>query len=184
MRRALYVLFARLFADGLDADLYRRVRSGGLDDLAQAQAVDLFSDLLDADDPESAAVELGAEYARLSDLVSLRASEYSGTTEDSVIALDAFLREHELAVGEHVDLPHDHIALILGVMGELAQREGSGADEDAPAHARAFFLRHILPWVPAVLAEVSSQADRRFYRGLAVMLSAFLATERQHYQDA
>ncbi|MHC4941101.1 MAG: TorD/DmsD family molecular chaperone [Planctomycetota bacterium] len=184
VRRALYVLFGRLFAGDLTADLYRRVRSGGLDDLARIQGVDLFSDLLDADDAESAVVELAAEQARLDDLVSLRASEYSDTTGDPVLALDAFLREHELEVGHAVDLPHDHLALVLGVMGELAQREEEGRDEDAPLHARAFFLRHVLPWAPRALMEVSAQADRRFYRGLATMLSAFLETERRRYDAA
>jgi len=184
VRRALYVLFGRLFAGGLSAELYERVRAGGLDDLARIQGVDLFSDLLDASDAASAVVELGAEQARLEDLVSLRASDYTDATGDPVVALDAFLREHELAVGERLGLPHDHLAIVLGVMGELAQREEEGEDEDAGRHAAAFFRRHVLPWAPRALAEVSSAADRRFYRGLATMLSAFLESERRHYESA
>ena len=184
VRRALYVLFGRLFAGDLTADLFRRVRAGGLDELARIQGVDLFSDLLDADDAESAVVELAAEQARLSDLVSLRASDYSHATGDAVVALGAFLREHELEIDSDFDLPADHLALVLGMMGELAQREDESDDPDAALHARAFFHRHLLPWAPRALADVSAEADRRFYRGLATMLSAFLETERRRYEEA
>lgn len=184
VRRALYVLFGRLFAGNLTADLFRRVRSGGLDDLARVQGVELFSDLLDAGDAESAVVELAAEQARLSGLVSLRASDYTDTTGDAVASLGAFLREHELAVDDSLELPADHLAVVLGVMGQLAQREEEADDEDAALHARAFFRRHLLPWAPRALAEVSAEADRRFYRGLATMLSAFLESERRRYEEA
>ena len=67
-------------------------------------------------------------------------------------------------------------------MGELAQREeDEGADDDDASHARAFFLRHVHAWAPRALTEISANADRRFYRGVATMLSAFLASERKHY---
>ena len=184
VRRALYVLFGRLFAGGWSADLYEAVRAGGLDGLAAAQGVDLFSDLLDPDDPESAVAELTAEYARIDGTVSLRASDYSDATEDPVVALDAFLREHELTVEESLGLPHDHIALVLGMMGELAGREEESGDEDAALHAQAFFRRHVLPWASRAIAEMSAAADRRFYRGLAIMVSAFLESERQRFESA
>jgi len=181
VRRALYVLFGRLLAGTLTPEIYTRIRAGGLDDLARAQGVDLFSDLLDGSDAESTSVELAAEYARLDGHVSLRASDYTDATVDAVVALDAFLREHELTVDDGVDLPHDHLAVVLGVMGELAQREDAAEDEDTALHARAFFLRHVDSWVPRALVEVSAHADRRFYRGVTTMLSAFLASERGRY---
>jgi len=181
VRRALYVLFGRLLAGALTPEMYTRIRAGGLDDLARAQGVDLFSDLLDPADADSATVELAAEHARLDGHVSLRASDYTDATDDAVVALDAFLREHELGLHDQVDLPHDHIAVVLGVMGELAQHEDADEDEDTALYARAFFLRHIDPWIPRALVEVSANADRRFYRGVSTMLSAFLASERQRY---
>lgn len=181
VRRALYVLFGRLLAGALTPDIYTRIRAGGLDDLARAQGVDLFSDLLDASEAESACVELAAEHARLEGHVSLRASDYTDATDDAVVALDAFLREHELTLHEDVDLPHDHLSVVLGVMGELAQREESDDDGDTALHAQAFFRRHIDSWIPRALVEISAQADRRFYRGVSTMLSAFLASEREHY---
>jgi len=181
VRRALYVLFGRLLSGALSPTMYTRIRAGGLDDLARAQGVDLFTDLLDGADAESAAVELAAEHARLEDRVSLRASDYTDATDDAVVALDAFLREHELTLHEDVELPHDHLSVVLGVMGELAQREDESESADSTLHARAFFLRHVDSWVPRVLVEISANADRRFYRGVATMLSAFLASERERY---
>jgi len=186
VRRALYALFGRLLAGELSAELYERLRTGGLDGLAQAQGVDLFSDLLDERDAESSVVELGAEYARLTHQVSLRASDYSHATDDPVVALNEFLSEHELTIDKELPLPHDHLSLVLGIMGQLAQREddenGMAADDDAEFHAKAFFRRHVLPWAPRALAEVSAVGDRRFYRGIALMLSTFLETERARYQ--
>jgi len=181
VRRALYVLFGRLLSGAMTPDLYTRVRSGGLDELAKAQGVDLVSDLLDSEDAESAATELAAEHHRLVENVSFRASDYTDAAGDAVVALNAFLREHELSLLDDVDVPQDHFSVVLGVMGELAQREEESGDGDAELHARAFFLRHLDSWAPRVLVEISAAADRRFYRGIAKMLSAFLASERQRY---
>ena len=181
VRRALYVLFGRLLSGALTPELYTRVRAGGLDELAKAQGVDLVSDLLDAEDAQSAVTELAAEHARLTQRVSFRASDYTDAAGDAVVALDAFLTEHELSLLEDVDVPHDHLSVVLGVMGELAQREEENEDGDSALHARAFFLRHLDSWAPRVLVEISAGSDRRFYRGLMTMLSAFLASERQRY---
>ena len=45
VRRALYVLFARLLAGPPDAALYARLEAEGLKDLATVQGIDLTSDL-------------------------------------------------------------------------------------------------------------------------------------------
>lgn len=181
VRRALYVLFGRLLAGPPDADLYRRLRVGGLKSLADAQGIDLSSDLLDEDDAEASAAELSAEYARLADLVPLRESDYRDNGEDPVIALSRFLKEQKLRAPK--DLPCDHLSVTLGIMGELAQRAESG-------HARSlevamdFFRRHLAPWAPAALAEVAEKAERRYYKGVAAMASAFLESERRAYEAA
>lgn len=178
VRRALYVLFARLLAGPPDAALYRRLREQGLRRLAEAQGVDLTSDLLDETDPAASAAELQAEYERLAEEVSLRASDYAGGTEDPVVALTGFLREHGLEVDRGAELAVDHLAVALGIMGELAGQAEESGDADAGIRARAFFLRHIEPWAQRALADIADAADRRFYRGLAAMISAFLESER------
>ncbi len=182
VRRALYVLFGRLLAGPPDADLYRRLRAGGLKALAEVQGIDLSSDLLDENDAEASASELTAEYARLQDLVSLRASDYAGDGEDAVIALSRFLADHQLRATR--DLPCDHLSVTLGIMGELAEAAEARGDAPSRKTARDFFRRHIAPWALAALAEVSAKAERRYYRGVAAMASAFLESERRQYEAA
>ena len=182
VRRALYVLFARLLAGPPDSAFFARLRDGGLNDLAAAQGVDLTSDLVDETDGETSATELQVEYDRLRDTVSLRASDYAADAEDPVLSVSAFLAEHGLRVGGEVELPVDHLSVVLGVMGELAGQADTDADEDSHARARAFYLRHLLPWAQQALSELASTAERRFYRGLAAMVSAFLESERRQYE--
>jgi len=179
VRRSLYVLFARLLAAAPDATLYARLHAGGLRHLAEAQGVDLSSDLEDADDAERSAAQLSREYARLSNSLPLRAGAYAAGAEDSRVAMEAYLREHALRLEGEVDLPPDHLAVVLGVMGELAGRADREEDSDAPVRARAFFRRFVEPWAQRVLADLAAQADLRFYRGLAAMVSAFLESERR-----
>jgi len=174
------VLFARLFAGPPDAALYTRLRENGLERLAQAQNVDLTSDLLDPDDEDSCATELDAEYTRITEQVTLRESDYSGTTEDPVVAIGGYLTEQGLRIDTDADLPLDHLSFSLGIMGELVGREGG----DSEQHARSFFLRHLRPWAQHALTEVAEAADRSFYRGVAAMLSAFLGSESRLYQGA
>lgn len=181
VRRALYVLFGRLLAGPPDADLYRRLREGGLQTLADAQGIDLTSDLLDEDDADASASELSAEYSRLRDLVSLRESEHTEGGEDPVIALARFLAEKRLRTTE--DLPCDHLSVVLGIMGELAGAADTGGDA-AQRQAREFFRRHLGPWALAALADLSEKAERRYYRGIAAMASAFLETERRQHEAA
>jgi TorA maturation chaperone TorD len=182
VRKALYVLFGRLLAGPPDADLYRRLRGGGLKALADVQGIDLSSDLLDEDDAEACASELGAEYARLADSVSLRESDYRTDGEDPVIALSRFLAEHRLRATK--DLPCDHLSVTLGIMGELARAADESGDARSREVAGDFFRRHVAPWALAALAEVSGKAERRYYRGVAAMASAFLESERRHYEAA
>ena len=182
VRRALYVLFARLLAEPPDTALYARLQRDGLGRFAAVQGVDLTSDLVDAEDAESSAAELRAEYEELGARVSLRASDYAAGTEDPVAAVSAFLKEHRLEMA--ADLPCDHLAVALGVMGELVGQADAGGDAESRDRARAFFLRHLRPWAQSALTEVASHARRRYYRGLAAMVSAFLESERRAYEAA
>ncbi len=186
VRRALYVLFARLFAAPPDAPLFARLARNGLRDLAAAQGLDLTSDLVDEEDAEGCAAELAAEYDRLFHATSLRASDYAAGAEDPVAATSAYLREHALVLDQSVPLPTDHLSVALGVMGALAAQAEAAARRKEPealdlarTRGRAFLLRHLLPWSQSALTEVAARADRRFYRVLAAMASAFLESERR-----
>lgn len=185
VRRALYVLFARLLAGPPDAELFSRLRTGGLQHLAAVQGVDLTSDLEDDQDAETSAAELREEYARLARDVSLRASDYPPAgAADPVVAVRAFLAEHGLEMGGEFDLPSDHISVAMGIMGELTGQADADPSEERRARARSFFLRHVAPWCQQALTEIAARAQRRYYRGLAAMVSAFLETERRAHQVA
>lgn len=185
VRRALYVLFARLLAGPPDAELFTRLRTGGLQHLAEVQGVDLTSDLSDDEDAERSAAELRDEYERLVRDVSLRASDYPAAgAADPAVAVRAFLSEHGLRMGEEFDLPSDHISVAMGIMGELTGQVDKDPGEESRARARSFFLRHVAPWCQQALTEIASRAQRHYYRGLAAMVSAFLETERRAHQVA
>jgi TorA maturation chaperone TorD len=66
-------------------------------------------------------------------------------------------------------------------MGELAGQADRGVDPEASQRARFFFLRHIAPWCQQALTDLAARAERRFYRGIAAMVSAFLESERRAY---
>jgi len=182
VRRALYVLFGRLLAGPPDASLYRRLREGGLHTLAEAQRIDLTSDLLDEADAEACASELGAEFGRFADVVSLRASDYAAEGEDPVAAISGFLKKQHLRAS--TDLPCDHLAVALGIMGELAGEAEAGGDAATRRRAADFFRRHLAPWAQQALADLAAKAERRYYRGVALMISAFLESERRQYEAA
>ncbi|MHC4974808.1 MAG: TorD/DmsD family molecular chaperone [Planctomycetota bacterium] len=185
VRRALYVLFARLLAGPPDAALFLRLRTGGLQHLAEVQGVDLTSDLSNAEDAETSAAELREEYERLARDVSLRASDYPAAgAVDPVVSVRAFLSEHGLAMGDEFELPCDHISVAMGVMGELTGQADADPSEESRARARSFFLRHVAPWCQQALTEIAARAQRHYYRGLAAMVSAFLETERRAHQVA
>jgi TorA maturation chaperone TorD len=185
VRRALYVLFARLLAGPPDAALFERLRTGGLQHLAEVQGVDLTSDLSDDEDAETSAAELREEYERLACDVSLRASDYRGAgSDDPAVSVRGFLAEHGLKMGGDFYLPCDHISVAMGIMGELTAQAEADPGEESRARARAFFLRHVAPWCQQALTEVATRAQRHYYRGLAAMVSAFLETERRAHRVA
>ncbi len=181
VRRPLYVLYARLLATPPDAELYRRLHAEGLRNLAELQGLDLFGDLPGPEDAEGAAAQLEIELERLRENVYFEASDYGGGAEDPAASIDGFMREHGLELNTPVELERDDLAVVLGLMGELVGQAEAKPTTDRQERARAFFQRHIEPWAQRALAEIATAARLRFYRGLASLISSFLANERRTY---
>jgi len=181
VRRPLYVLYARLLAAAPDSSLFERLHTEGLRGLAELQGLDLFSDLPGPEDSEGAAAQLEIELEQLREAVSLEASDYGGGTKNPPAALDGFMREHGLKVDAGVELERDDLAVVLGLMGELVGQAEAKPSRDRKERARAFFQRHLEPWAQRALTEIATHSRLRFYRGLASMISSFLAAERRHY---
>jgi len=87
------------------------------------------------------------------------------------------------------DLP-DHVSVELEVMGHLWAREAEAlADGDAETAAwcrarRATFLAdHLARWVPAFCKMVAKESPRAFYREMAALLDAVIASEDNLSRD-
>jgi TorA maturation chaperone TorD len=71
--------------------------------------------------------------------------------------------------------PADHIALELQFVAILLDR--SVRSRSARASLRRFLDQHLLPWVPALAADVKRHAKTDFFRGLAEVLEGLCAME-------
>ncbi len=97
--------------------------------------------------------------------------------------LDARHRYAESGLGmakDYTDLP-DHVAVELEFMYYLCAREAEagGSQADGPyAKAQKEFLReHFLKWLPQFCDKVERASRVRFYRDLAQVTSAYIASE-------
>jgi TorA maturation chaperone TorD len=73
--------------------------------------------------------------------------------------------------------PEDHIATLFETMAGLADGSlSSGPDAD-----RAFFERHLKPWVGRFLADVAIAPSSSFYRAVAGVGAAFIDIETEAF---
>jgi TorA maturation chaperone TorD len=79
--------------------------------------------------------------------------------------------------------PEDFLAFELEVMRRLLARQAAAADAGEEARwlsAQAGFLEdHLLVWGPAAARDLAAAAGARFYRGVGLVLEAFLELERE-----
>lgn len=86
--------------------------------------------------------------------------------------------------------PDDHIGYELDFMHKLCELAVEKAREtDAAALAailedqRAFLDEHILQWIPDWTADVVKSAETSFYKGMAELLGAFVAFDRELVEE-
>ncbi|GJE16013.1 TorD/DmsD family molecular chaperone [Methylobacterium marchantiae] len=73
--------------------------------------------------------------------------------------------------------PEDHVAMLLETMAGLVSERfdtGPGAD-------RAFFERHLQPWVARLFDDVAGTSRSSFYRAVGDLGRAFIGIETQAY---
>jgi TorA maturation chaperone TorD len=79
--------------------------------------------------------------------------------------------------------PEDFLAFELEVMRRLLARQAAATDAAEAARwldAQATFLKdHLLVWGPAAARDLAGAAGARFYRGVGLILEAFLELERE-----
>jgi len=194
-RADLYGLLATLFFQAADADLLQRIAAAPLDpvgddDIAPVDAEAAASSALTqawrklvARAGKTTAVQADDEYTELfigigKPEVFLYGSYYQAgfMNEKPLVVLRDDLRRYGLERAEGVTETEDHLATLCEVMRYLI-----AGDDVAVARIeeqRAFFQRHLAPWVDTACDAVLQHPRAAFYADVAGLAKAFFDVER------
>ena len=194
-RADLYGLLATLFCHAADADLLQRIAAAPQDPAGDADA-----DPADAQAAASSALtqawrrlvaragqvtatQVDDEYTELfigvgKPEVFLYGSYYQAgfLNEKPLVVLRDDLRRYGLERAEGITETEDHLATLCEVMRYLI-----AGDDTAVAHIeeqRAFFQRHLAPWVDTACDAVLQHPRAGFYADVAGLAKAFFEVER------
>ncbi|WP_439891831.1 TorD/DmsD family molecular chaperone [Ralstonia sp. 25C] len=194
-RADLYGLLATLFFHAADADLLQRIAAAPQDPAGDADA-----DPADAQAAASSALtqawrrlvaragqvtaaQVDDEYTELfigvgKPEVFLYGSYYQAgfLNEKPLVTLRDDLRRYGLERAEGITETEDHLATLCEVMRYLIAGE-----DTAVAHIeeqRAFFQRHLAPWVDTACDAVLQHPRAGFYADVAGLAKAFFEVER------
>ncbi len=192
-RADFYALLGRLFADAPDAALLAAI--------AAAPPLAAVTDDPDAPPPclpaawdalraASAAMTAEAAADEYNDLfvgvgkceVNLHGSHWIAgfMLEKPLVELRATLAELGLAARAASPVLEDHLAALCETMRTLIAGQG-GRPPSALAVQRAFFDRHIAPWVFACCDAISESPVANYYRRVAELMHCFVAVERDSF---
>lgn len=194
-RADLYGLLATLFFHAADADLLQRIAGAPLDpigdgDIAAADAQAAASSALTqawrklvARAGQTTAEQADDEYTELfigvgKPEVFLYGSYYQAgfMNEKPLVVLRDDLRRHGLERAEGITETEDHLATLCEVMRYLI-----AGDDVAVARIeeqRAFFQRHLAPWVDTACDAVLQHPRAALYADVAGLAKAFFDVER------
>ena len=187
VRADFYALLATLFYRAPDADLLRAMTMAAApegeeaDDLTKAwSALAAASGAVDSDavDEEYAAVFVGVGRPP----VMLFGSFYlSGFMNEKPLAeLRSDLAALGFARSPAVTEPEDHLAALCDVMRAMIL----GDIAEAPAsieRQRAFFVKHMQPWVTQCCGAITQNENSNYYRRVAAFALAFFEIEIQAF---
>jgi len=185
-RAEVYGLLAALFYAPPSADLYGRLQVAVTEaPAAGAWLEDPWRELVAAARAQPLAATC-AEYDALfggvgKPEVYLFGSYYlSGfLNEKPLAALRTDLAALGLARGEAMSETEDHVACVCEVMRYLIA--GDDAAVANLTRQRAFFARHVQPWLPLLCEALAQHPKARFYRTLAAFAQAFASIESQGF---
>jgi TorA maturation chaperone TorD len=194
-RADLYGLLATLFFHAADADLLQRIAAAPLDPLgdeaiapadAEAAASSALTQAwrkLVARAGKTTAEQADDEYTELfigvgKPEVFLYGSYYQAgfMNEKPLVVLRDDLRRYGLERAEGITETEDHLATLCEVMRYLI-----AGDDVAVARVeeqRAFFQRHLAPWVDTACDAVLQHPRAAFYADVAGLAKAFFDVER------
>jgi TorA maturation chaperone TorD len=76
--------------------------------------------------------------------------------------------------------PEDHVAILCEVMAGFA----GGRFADSPDAQRAFFEKHVAPWMGRLFADIESAESAIFYRAVGALGRAFIEIETEAFTFA
>ncbi|MDA9503076.1 molecular chaperone TorD family protein [Bradyrhizobium sp. CCBAU 11357] len=76
--------------------------------------------------------------------------------------------------------PEDHAAILCEIMSGLAD----GRFDASPEAQRAFFEKHVSPWMGRLFAEMENSGDARFYRAVGALGRTFIEIETEAFTFA
>jgi TorA maturation chaperone TorD len=181
----LFSLCARLFAEEVDAPLYRALIAEPLKGALAPLGLRWVSAELEALGEGRALEELAAEYCRLFVGPSPACPPYhSAFSGAALLGARHAKRVEELAARHELEvvLPPrivsaDHIAIELAL---LAAALGRAVDDEAPSHdsaARELTERLLLPWLPEFLTTLAGAAVHAPYTTMSALLPGLLSLD-------
>lgn len=99
--------------------------------------------------------------------------------EKPLVVLRTDIAELGLARDETQPETEDHVAYVLEVMRYLIA--GDDVAVSNLTRQRAFFARHVQPWLPAMCEALAAHPKAVFYRAVAVFADAFISVESQGF---
>ncbi len=212
-RTHFYRLLARVFAREADAEFLEALRNHsellsamrGVSRTGQGLLKDFFQ-RTSALPIENVALDLAVEYARLflgAGHVQGAAGKQPSKPYASVyLSRDRFLMQEPWArIGDFYNRAgfqraeasrelDDHISVVLEFMGHMAEstigvlKSGDQASVREKLLLQDTFLRdYVLTWVPTLCREVSRSATSGFYKGFALITSAFVKADKQLIEE-
>ena len=181
-RADFYALLARLFADAPDAALLGAIgRAGAVDgDTPFARAFDRLVAASGAMDADAAAQEYTDLFVGVGKSeVNLHASHWlvGAMMEKPLVELRRDLAVLGLARRPDVVMLEDHLSALCETMRLLI----AGHDDREPASVaaqRAFFDRHIAPWVFACCTAIRDCTIANYYARVAEFAEQYMALDR------
>ncbi len=194
-RADFYALIARLFADPPDAGLLAAIAQaaplpamlpgGGAEPMPPClpRAWDALRAASAATPPEAAAEEYNDLFVGVGKSeVNLHASHWltGFMLEKPLVEVRAALARLGLARQEGANLLEDHLAALCETMRILI----AGSTDRSPstiAEQRAFYERHLEPWVSACCTAIRAHPVANYYGRVAQFTEYFMALERDSF---
>jgi TorA maturation chaperone TorD len=183
-RAQVYALLARLYAGGPDATLLAALANSppwaadAANPLADAwNTLLLASSAMDADAAEQEYTEIFVGVGR--SVVDLHASHWitEAASEKPLVAVRSDLARLGLARLAGATLYEDHLSVLCETMRMLIAGGGERAPSDV-AVQRAFFDRHLAPWVERCCGAICQCPLANYYLRVAKFTSLYMAVER------